>query len=112
MSQVKVRLKINRESPIKSGNNNSKLLVDSFHQFETEKNVEYKETETKNKNIRGAIDFLLGSESKTTNETPVVLTECSPEIDVVINKNGGICTKCNIMFKSRVSLINHMEKCS
>jgi hypothetical protein len=61
--------------------------------------------------IRKAIDMLLSSDSVKVTEPVVKLTECSPDVDVVMNKQGGICTRCNTMFKSRASLINHIEQC-
>jgi len=64
-----------------------------------------------NQKIRSAIDMLLSSDSVKVSEPEVKLTVCSSELDVVINKQGGICTKCNVMFKSRTSLITHIEKC-
>lgn len=64
------------------------------------------------KNIRSAIDCLLYSGSIEVPVPTVKLTECSPDVDVVMNKQGGICTKCNAMFKSRTSLMSHLEKCS
>ena len=65
------------------------------------------------KNIRSAIDSLLSSGSTEVPVPTVKLTECSPDVDVVnMNKQGGICTKCNVMFKSRTSLMSHLEKCS
>ena len=65
-----------------------------------------------NKRMRGAIDSLLTSQStQVVAPDNIKLTTCSPDIEVVINKQGGICTKCNTMFKSRSSLINHLEKC-
>lgn len=63
------------------------------------------------KKIRSAIDLLLSSDSVEVTEPTVKLTECSPDVDVVMNKQGGICTRCNRMFKSRTSLMNHLEKC-
>ena len=50
--------------------------------------------------------------NSVSNDFEIKLTECSPEVDVVMNKQGGICTKCNVMFISRISLINHLGKCS
>ena len=61
--------------------------------------------------IRSAIDMLLSSDSVEVTEPTVQLTECSPDVDVVMNKQGGICTRCNTMFKSRTSLLNHLERC-
>ena len=61
--------------------------------------------------IKSAIDILLSSDSVKVEEQSFKLTECSPDIDVIINKQGGICTKCNSMFKSRSSLLNHLTKC-
>ena len=61
--------------------------------------------------IRSAIDMLLSSDSVEVTEPTVQLTECSPDVDVVMNKQGGICTRCNAMFKSRISLLNHIERC-
>ena len=29
-----------------------------------------------------------------------------------MNKQGGICTKCNTLFKSKVSLTNHLISCN
>lgn len=63
------------------------------------------------KKIRSAIDFLLTSQSTQVISENIQLTTCSPDIEVVMNKQGGICTKCNTMFKSRTSLIGHLEKC-
>lgn len=68
-------------------------------------------TEKNNNQIRSAIDLLLSSDSVEVKEPLIKLTECSPDVDVVINKSGGICTRCNTMFKSRVSLLNHLKKC-
>lgn len=65
-----------------------------------------------NKKIRFAIDSLLTSQStQVVNSDDIKLTICSPDIEVVMNKQGGICTKCNTMFKSRTSLLSHLEKC-
>ncbi len=65
-----------------------------------------------NKKIRSAIDSLLTSQStQVVNSDIIKLTICSPDIEVVMNKQGGICTKCNTMFKSRSSLLSHLEKC-
>ena len=61
--------------------------------------------------IRSAIDLLLSSNSVKVEEPTVNITICSPDVDVVINKQGGICTRCNSMFKSRISLINHIQSC-
>ena len=77
--------------------------------------VRYAITNTNNfshtKNMRFAIDLLLSSKSMEVSEPTVKLTECSPEIEVIMNKQGGICTRCNRMFKSRVSLTGHLIKC-
>lgn len=67
---------------------------------------------TRSKKIRSAIDLLLSYNSIEVTEPSVKLTECSPDVDVVMNKQGGICTQCNIMFKSKISLMNHLDKCS
>ena len=64
------------------------------------------------KKVKSAIDFLLSSGSTQVPAPTVQLTECSPDVDVVMNKQGGICTKCHAMFKSRTSLISHLEKCN
>lgn len=61
--------------------------------------------------IRSAIDLLLSSELVKCEPT-VELTQCSPHVDVVMNKQGGICTHCNILFKSRTSLLHHLETCN
>jgi hypothetical protein len=61
--------------------------------------------------IKSAIYMLLSSESVEVSEPTVQLTECSPDVEVVINKQGGICTRCNSMFKSRSSLLNHIKHC-
>ena len=65
-----------------------------------------------NNKIRNAIDLLLTSESVKVTDCSIQLTRCSPDIDVVMNKQGGICTKCNLMFKSRISLLSHLERCN
>ncbi len=62
--------------------------------------------------IRTAIDLLLSSDSVGVTEPTVKLTECSPKVEVIMNKEGGgICTKCNTMFKSKPCLTSHLEKC-
>ena len=66
----------------------------------------------RNRKIRSAIDSLLTSQStQVVNSDNIKLTICSPDIEVVMNKQGGICTKYNTMFKSRTSLLGHLEKC-
>jgi hypothetical protein len=62
-------------------------------------------------NIKAAINTLLLRGATQVNNHNVKLIECSPNIDVVMNKKGGICTKCNAMFKSKISLQGHLEKC-
>jgi len=61
--------------------------------------------------LRNAIDCLLTSDSCQVSEPSVKLTECSPDIGVVMDGQGGICTKCGIVFKSKTSLTNHLLKC-
>ncbi len=61
--------------------------------------------------LRSAIDFLLTSDSCQVSEPSVKLTECSPDVGVVMDGQGGICTKCGIVFKSKTSLTNHILKC-
>ncbi len=61
--------------------------------------------------IRSAIDMLLSSDSVEVTEPSVQLTECSPEVDIIMNKQGGICTRCNTMFKSRSALMSHPSRC-
>lgn len=65
--------------------------------------------------IRTAINLLLSSNSvkvsDPVNNPVVTLTTCSPDVDVIMNKLGGICTRCNTMFKSRISLLSHIERC-
>ena len=58
-------------------------------------------------NVKSAINFLLMSGSEKMSEPPVTLTQCSPSIDIIMNKQGGICVKCNTNFKSKVSLMEH-----
>jgi len=58
------------------------------------------------------IDMLLSSGAVNLSEPTIQLTTCSPNVDVVINGQGGICTSCNLLFLSRSSLVNHLEKCS
>ena len=65
-----------------------------------------------NVKIRSAIDLLLSTNSINIDKPTVQLTECSPDIGVVMNKQGGICTKCNTLFKSKVSLTNHLISCN
>lgn len=62
--------------------------------------------------IRSAIDLLLSVDSINVVEPSVKLTECSPDIGVVMNEQGGICTNCNTLFKSKVSLMNHLISCN
>lgn len=62
-------------------------------------------------NIRSAIDNLLRCNAVYTKSNPVKLTECSSEVKVIFNKMGGICTKCNVMFESKISLTSHLNKC-
>lgn len=66
---------------------------------------------TQDRKIQSAIDMLLSSDSVKVAKPTVQLTQCSPEVDVVMNKQGGICTRCNSMFKSRSALLSHPEKC-
>ena len=69
--------------------------------------------------IKLAVDNLFKSSNKTYenkkdiggNTNPIKLRVCSSDIDIVMDKHGGICTKCNISFKSKLSLRNHLEKC-
>jgi len=65
-----------------------------------------------NGKIRSAIDLLLSTNSINVVEPTVQLTECSPDIGVVMKKQGGICTNCNTLFKSKVSLMNHLMTCN
>lgn len=62
--------------------------------------------------IKSAIDYLLNSDSTEVSEPNLKLTECSPDIEVIMNGQGGICGKCNTMFKSKISLTSHLSKCS
>ena len=64
-----------------------------------------------NEKITSAIDLLISTNSTKVDIPTVQLTECSPDIDVIMNKQGGICTKCETLFKSKVSLVNHVKKC-
>lgn len=57
------------------------------------------------------INSLLTANATEADDELMTFTECSPNIEVVVNKQGGICIKCNKMFKSRVSLVSHVEKC-
>jgi len=75
-------------------------------------NINSKEKKNKKKNIKLAIDSLLFSNSSETEESPIKITECSSVLDAVINnKQGGICTNCNALFKSQAFLVNHISKC-
>lgn len=65
----------------------------------------------KDEKLRSAINFLLSSGSVGVEKPSVKLIQCDPDVDIVINKQGGICTKCNVMFKSKVALDNHIEMC-
>ena len=60
--------------------------------------------------IKSAINLLLFSKSIKTSQPSIQLTKCSTDFDIIMHNNGGICTRCNIMFKSKISLLNH--KCS
>lgn len=60
--------------------------------------------------INLVIDGLFSDNLKTVNSN-LSLNICSPSVDVIIINQGGICTKCNSMFKSKISLVNHLEKC-
>jgi hypothetical protein len=71
----------------------------------------YGNTENKYK-VRSDIDILLSSGAVNLSEPTIQLTTCSPDVDVVINGQGGICTSCNLLFLSRSSLMGHLEKCS
>lgn len=62
--------------------------------------------------MKSAIDCLLTSDSSEVSEPNFKLTECSPDIGVIMSGQGGICTKCNTMFKSKISLTSHLLKCS
>ena len=61
--------------------------------------------------IRSAIDLLLSSDSVEVDNPNIDITRCDPMVDVVMNKQGGICTKCNILFESRAFLLNHLKQC-
>ena len=61
--------------------------------------------------IRSAIDLLLSSDSVEVSDHDINITKCDPLVDVVMNKQGGICTKCNTLFESRVFLLNHIKNC-
>jgi len=61
--------------------------------------------------IKTAINSLLFSQATQVEQPTIQLTQCSPDVDVVMIKQGGICTRCNSMFKSRTSLMTHIEKC-
>ena len=62
--------------------------------------------------IGSAIQTLLSSESFKVSKPTVQLTECSPDIDIVMNEHGGICTICNSIFKSKIALDGHVKKCN
>ena len=62
--------------------------------------------------IRSAIDLLLSSDSVEVSDPNINITECDPLVDVVMNKQGGICTKCNTLFESKVFLLNHLKTCN
>ena len=68
-------------------------------------------TNIQNFRIRSAIDILLSSDSVEVTEPSLQLTECSPEVDIIMNKQGGICTRCHTMFKSRSALMSHLNRC-
>lgn len=61
--------------------------------------------------IRSAIDLLLSSDSVKVSDHDIEITKCDPLVDVVMNRQGGICTKCNTLFESRVFLLNHIKNC-
>lgn len=65
-----------------------------------------------NAKIGLAIDLLLSSDSVEISEPTIRLTQCSTDIDVIMNKQGGICTNCGTLFKSGPSLINHVAACN
>lgn len=78
----------------------------------TESQVTYDNQNNHSVKIRSAIDMLLSSDAVIVSEPSVKLTECSPDIDVVMNGQGGICTNCNVMFLSGTSLKNHLKECN
>lgn len=61
--------------------------------------------------LRSAIDSLLTSGSCEVSEPCVKLTECNPDIGIIMSGQGGICTNCNVMFKTKTSLTNHLTRC-
>ena len=60
--------------------------------------------------LSSVIDSLFSNNLETVNSNPS-LNQCSPTVDVIMVNQGGICAKCNSMFKSKISLVNHLEKC-
>lgn len=66
---------------------------------------------TKGGRTHSAIDMLLSSNCVDVSDGEVELTVCSSDIDVIMDGQGGICTKCNTGFKSRISLIDHVKQC-
>ena len=62
--------------------------------------------------MKFAIDSLLTSDSTEASEPNFKLTECSPDVGVIMSGQGGICAKCNTMFKSKISLSSHLLRCS
>lgn len=56
-----------------------------------------------------ALNKLLFSDCVKISDTNIQITSCSPDVDVIINKKGGICTKCKKFFKSNISLHSHIQ---
>lgn len=57
------------------------------------------------------INVLLFSDCVKTSTSNIQLILCSSDIKVIINKTGGVCTKCRKFFKSDISLNGHLSKC-
>lgn len=57
------------------------------------------------------INVLLFSDCVKTSTSNIQLNSCSSDIKVIINKTGGVCTKCRKFFKSDISLNGHLSKC-
>ena len=81
---------------------NNSTLYNSNHVLTDNNNINH---------IKSAIDILLASDCSQVKESSIGLTKCSPDLNVIISKQGGICVKCNRMFKSKVSLDNHINNC-
>ncbi len=66
----------------------------------------------KNLDISLTINNLLLKSSTVRKSCFIKLNTCSPEVDLINLGPGGICVDCSTFFKVKISLSEHLKKCS